>query len=91
LGQQENELYKQGDEFGECAGAVDADALRVGAEMPAAGHAIAAASAGDMALAAHDVAGIEVVYVGANLDDLSDKLMPMAIGTGIVFCAHSSH
>src|SRR5271166_1194318 len=38
--------------------------------------AIAAASAGDMALTAHDVAGIEVVYVRPDLDDLSDKLMP---------------
>src|ERR1017187_10248688 len=44
--------------------------------MTSAGQAIAAASAGDMPLTAHDVAGIEVVYVRSNLDNLADKFMP---------------
>ncbi len=55
--------------------AVDADALSVGAEMPTACHAIAAAPADDVALAADDVPGIEVVDIGADLHNFADKLV----------------
>src|SRR5271155_5121439 len=68
--------HRQRDEFSEGSGAVDANARGVGAKVAPAREAIAAAPAGDMAFAAHDVAGIEVVYVRANLDNLSHKLMP---------------
>ena len=56
-------------------GAVDADALGVRAQVAAAGHAVAAAPADDVALAADDVAGREVVDVRADLDHLADELV----------------
>ena len=43
--------------------------------MAAAGEAVATAAAGDVAFAADDVAGMEVVDVRADGDDLADKLM----------------
>ena len=49
--------------------------LRVRAQMPPAGQAVAAAAADDVPLAADDVAGREVVDVGADLDDLADELV----------------
>ena len=44
--------HRQGDQLGERARAVHADALGVRAQVPAAGHAVAAAAADDVALAA---------------------------------------
>src|SRR5690242_6877191 len=44
--------------------------------MTAAGEAVAAAPAGDVAFAADDVAGMEVVDVRADLDYLADELVP---------------
>ena len=44
--------------FGEGAGAVDADALGVRAEVAAAGEAVAAAVADDVALAGNQFAGL---------------------------------
>ena len=67
--------HGQGDVFGKCTGAVDADALGLGAEMAAACHAVSTASADDVALAADNVAGEEVVDVGADLDDFADELV----------------
>src|SRR6185436_12714075 len=40
------------------------------------GHAVAAASADEMALGADDVADLEIHHVRSDLDDLADKLMP---------------
>lgn len=65
----------QGQVFREGAGTIDADALRVGAEMAAPGHAIATASAYDMAFAADDVARIEVVDVVSDGDHLSNEFV----------------
>ena len=46
------------------------------AQVAAAGHAVAAASADDVPLAADEVARAEVVHVRADLDDLADELVP---------------
>ena len=67
--------HRDRDVLGEGAGAVDADAAGVGAEVAAAGHAVATAPADDVALAADQVAYLEVVDVGADLDDLADELV----------------
>src|SRR6201997_1823193 len=74
--------HGQRDQFCEGSRAVDSDAGCVGAEMAAAGEAVAAASANDMALAADDIARVEVVYVGTDLDDLADELMADGHGHG---------
>ena len=52
--------HRQREVLGERARAVDADALRVLAQVPPAGEAVAAAAADDVPLAADDVAGVEV-------------------------------
>src|SRR5438105_3236032 len=62
--------------FGESAGAVDADALRVLAEVPASGQAIAASAAHDVTLGADHFTREEILYIGADLSDLADKLVP---------------
>ena len=67
--------HGQRDELGERARAVDADALGVRAEVPAAGHAVAAATAHEVALAADEVTGREVVDVRSDLDDLAHELV----------------
>ena len=67
--------HGQRDELGERSRAVDADALGVRAEVPPAGHAVAAATAHEVALAADDVTGREVVDVRSDLDDLADELV----------------
>ena len=65
-----------GDIFGEGAGAVDADAAGVRAQVPPAGHAVAAAAADDVALAARRSSpGVIVVDVLADLDDLADEFV----------------
>jgi hypothetical protein len=68
--------HRQDDLFGERAIALDAEADRVGAQMPAAGPAVAAATAHHVTLAADDVAGRDVVDVAANLEHLADELVP---------------
>src|SRR5689334_6099134 len=65
----------QRDIFRECARTVDADALGVSAQMAPARQAITATAANDVAFAAHDRARMEVVHIGANLDDFADKLV----------------
>ena len=62
-------------QLGERAGAVDADALGVGAEVAPAGHAVAAAAAHEVTLAADDVARREVVHVRADRDHLAHELV----------------
>ena len=47
----------------------------VRAEVPPAGHAVAAAAADDVPLAADEVARLEVGDVRADLDDLADELV----------------
>src|SRR5690606_17512556 len=61
-----------GEVFGEGAGAVDADADGVAAEMSAPGAAIAAEAAGDVALARDSVADGEAAHLDAHVDDLAD-------------------
>ncbi len=67
--------HGQGEILREGAGAVDADADGVRAEMAPAGEAIAAAPTDDVAFAAHDFAGEKVVHIFADFDDLADELM----------------
>ncbi len=66
---------RQDDVFGERPVALDPQAHRVRAEVALPGHAVPAAAAGDVALAAHEVARVEVGHVAADLDDLADELM----------------
>ena len=67
--------HRQDDVLGERPVAPDAEPDRVGAQVPAAGEAVAAAAADDVALAADEVAGREVGDVAADLDDLADELV----------------
>src|SRR5277367_6407611 len=67
--------HRQRDEFSERSGPIDANAGCVRTQMPSPRQTIAAASTCDMPLTAHDVAGIKVVDVRSDLDDLSDKFM----------------
>ena len=61
--------------FGECAGAIHADAEGVAAQVPASGAAIAAVSAGDVSLARDPIAGAEAAHLAADLDDLARILV----------------
>ena len=65
----------QGNVFCEGAVAVDADTLRMSAEMTPARHAVATAPADQMSLTTDEIAWMEVVDVTANLDDLTDELV----------------
>src|SRR5262249_43461023 len=51
------------------------DTVSVRTEVAATGETIAAASAYDVALTAHDIVREEVGHIGANLDDLANKLV----------------
>jgi hypothetical protein len=83
--------HRHADVFGEGPGAVHADADGVFAKMPAAGEAVAAAPADDVALGADDLARMEVVHVRADATISPTNSCPTTIGTGIVFCAQASH
>src|SRR6185437_10286433 len=74
--------HGQRNELGECAGPVDAHALRGGAQVTPACKAVAAASADHVAFAANQVTGKEVVDVGADGDDFAHELMPDRHGHG---------
>ena len=63
-------------QLGERARALHAEPDRVRAEMPPPGHAVAAAPAHDVPLAADEVADLEAADVRADLDDLADELVP---------------
>ena len=67
--------HGQDDELGEGAVAIDPDAHGVGAEVAAAGEAVAAAAADDVAFAGDDGADGEVFDVGADGDDFADELV----------------
>ena len=84
--------HRQRDVFGERARAVHADAHGVRAQVAPAGEAVAAAAADHVAFAADDVAGEEIGHIGADGFTISPtNSWPIAMGTGMVFCAHSSH
>ena len=68
--------HRQRDQLGEGARPLHAEPDRVRAQVPPPGHAVAAAAADDVALAADDVAGMEVAHVRADLDDLAHELVP---------------
>ena len=59
--------HRQRDVLGERAGPVHADPFRERAEVAPSGHAVAAPSADHVALAAHEVARVEVADVRADL------------------------
>ena len=76
--------HRQRQVLGERPGPIDADALGVLAQVAAAGQAIAAAAADHVPFAADDVAGVEILDVAADLDDLGRRTRgPTTIGTGI--------
>ena len=54
---------------------IDADALGVLAQVPAAGQAVAAPAADHVALAADDLADVKILDVRADLDDLAHELV----------------
>src|SRR5207244_8015804 len=64
-----------GQVLGEGAGAVDADALGVFAQVATAGQAVAAVPADDVPLAADDLTGAEILDARADLDDPADELV----------------
>ena len=74
--------HRQNDKFGKRSGPIHADSLRMRAQMAAAGQAVPAAAADDVALAADDVAGMKIVDVGADLDDLAYEFMADRHGHG---------
>ena len=67
--------HGQRDVLGERAGALDAEADRVGAQVATARHAVATAPADDVPFAAHTLAGREAGDVRAHLDDLAHELV----------------
>jgi hypothetical protein len=54
---------RQGEVLGERAGAVDADALGVLAQVPTPGQAVAAPAADHVPFATDDLAGMEIVHI----------------------------
>ena len=71
--------------------AVHTDTHRVAAQMPAAGAAVTAIAAGDVAFAGDAVADLQATDFRAHLDDSPQYSWPTAMGTGMVFCAQASH
>ncbi len=69
--QLEHVASRDGQVFGESAGAIHAHARRVAAQMAPPRAAIAAMAAGDVPLARHPVAGLEAAHFAAHLDDLT--------------------
>jgi hypothetical protein len=72
--------HRQGNEFSEGAGTIHANTLGVGAEMPSSRKAIPATPADHVALAAHNVARIEIAYVRPDGDNLTHEFMPNGHG-----------
>ena len=65
----------QNDEFRETARPVDTDSGRVGTEVPASSHTVAASPADNMPFSGNEFAGMKVIHIRADCDDLPDKLM----------------
>ena len=61
--------------FREGSLAVDPDALRVLAEVPPPGEAVAALAAHDVAFAVDQIARLEALDIAADLDNLADELV----------------
>ncbi len=68
--------HRQRHQLGKGAGPLDAEPDRVRAQVASAGHAVAAAPADDVPLAAHQVAHGEVAHVRPVTDHLTDELVP---------------
>ncbi len=68
--------HRNSDIVRECTRTVDAHAQRVCAQVPPASQAVPATAAGDVSLTAHDIAGMEVVYIGACLHNSANELVP---------------
>jgi hypothetical protein len=70
---------------------VDADAQRVAAQVPPARPAVAALAADDVALARHALPDACSSFTAAPKSaTVPTNSWPVTIGTGTVFCAHSS-
>ena len=83
--------HRQRDVFRERARPVHPHAHRVRAQVPPPRQAVPAPPANHVPFAAHQIAREEIHDVRAGLHDPPTNSCPTAIGTGIVFCAHSSH
>src|ERR1700691_4086865 len=68
--------HGQRNKFREGARSIHAHTKRVRAEMPSPGQAVAAPSTNDMAFAADNVAGIEVINIRSDFDNFPDKFVP---------------
>src|SRR5260370_18952789 len=67
--------HRHGDEVGESAGAIHADAHGVRAQVATAGQAVAAAPADHVSFATHDIAGMRIVDIRPDFDNLSHELI----------------
>ena len=67
--------HGQRHEFGEGAIAPHAKADGVGAQVPSSGEAVPASATDHVALAAHEVSGLEVGHIAADLDNLAHELV----------------
>ena len=82
--------HRQSDEFCETSRPVHADARRVRTKMPSSGHAVAASAADDVSFTGDQFAGMKVIDIGSDFNDLAHKLMAdRPSESGIVCCAHS--
>ena len=72
----------QSDVFGESSRAIYADALGVSTLLPAAGHAVTAASTDDVPFAADDFTGMKIVDVGTDGDYFANEFMTDDQGHG---------
>src|SRR5207249_9034123 len=70
-----NIRHRQSNEFREASGAVHADCRSIRTEMPHTRHTMPASPARDVAFTGNQFSGLEVVDVGADLDDLSHEFM----------------
>jgi hypothetical protein len=90
VGDRHDIVLRQRQKLAERARPVDADAQRIAAQMPPARAAVAAVAADDMALARDPLADAVFGHGTADIGDLADEFVAVTIGTGTVFCAHSS-
>ena len=82
--------HRQRDVLGERAVASDPEADRVGAQVAAAGQAVAAAAADHVTLTANEVAGAEVDDIAAHVDDLAGRFLEALRAQLVAYGAQAS-
>jgi hypothetical protein len=68
--------HRQGDVLGKGAGAVNANALGILAQVTSSGPAVTATTAHDVAFSRDDIPGGEICDIRTDFDDGSDKFVP---------------